>query len=303
MHEPGFKLLVSADLHHDVPRSATPAEAFAEQFNDSGADGLLLIGDSATSDGRHLEDALGLFRNDRIRLFVPGNHELWRRTDGLSASELLGQNLPNRVTAAGWHWLPGNPWRRGDVAVVGSLGWYDHSLAAKRLGLPGRFYEAGLSPAAAKRLERDDLAPFDIGPDFFARWNDKRYIHALGRDADFLDSQLDQLRSDLDSVAGVKHVIAAVHCCPCEAMLPQVPDVPIPESKLRYAFARAFLGSAKIAPLVGMFDNVRLGFCGHSHVARPPIVCDGVTWQNIGSDYEVKRSAVVQFGELDTLFA
>ncbi|MEL7239890.1 MAG: hypothetical protein AAGK78_13615, partial [Planctomycetota bacterium] len=282
-----------ADLHYDVPRSKQPAMDFAEQVNAMDVDAVLLVGDTATSADSKLEEALALFRGDRVNLFVPGNHELWNRKKQTPVNVLLKDELPRRVRNAGWHWLPGDPWRRGTLAIVGNGGWYDYQFASPRLGLPDQFYEAGLSPAAARRLERHDLEPWPADlPDFYARWNDKRFIHELGDDRAFNRDRLSEFRDDLLDVSDAATVVAGVHVCPTQAMLPRVPDGPIPESKLRFAFVRAFLGSpAYSESATGEVVRVDHGFCGHSHVPRPRE--PGSPWQNIGSDYTTKRHAIV----------
>src|SRR5688572_7228053 len=74
-----FRLAVTADLHYDVLRSRGPAAEIIQQINETTADGVLLAGDTSTADGEDLEQCLALFRPDRPRFFLPGNHELWTR--------------------------------------------------------------------------------------------------------------------------------------------------------------------------------------------------------------------------------
>jgi hypothetical protein len=292
-----FRLAVTADLHHDVARSKAPAEALAATWPDVEADALLLCGDTATSDRRHLETALDLFADDgRPRLFVPGNHEFWSRITPTDVQTLLLSELPRRVRAAGWHWLPTSPFRQGDVAIVGNSGWYDYAFADQWLGLPRRFYRSKMSPAVAASLDGDSLSPG--GDDvparartFRARWNDSRFIQGITDDAMFCDARLRQFDLDLTNVADAKAVVAAVHVCPSQDLLPRRPEGDLPEAALKYAFARAYLGSPRFGETARRFGNVRHVVCGHSHVARH-VERDGITWTNVGSDY-VKKQFVV----------
>ncbi len=296
-----FRLAVTADLHHDVPKSRASAEALAATWPDTQAEGLLLVGDAATSDGHALEKALSLFVDDgRPRLFVPGNHEMWSRIDKTDVHELLKRELPRRVRDCGWHWLPGNPFRRGKMAVVGSLGWYDYGFALKRLGLPRRFYRAKLSPGAAAALHGDDLGPGanDVpegSRTFRARWNDGRFTVGLTDDELFCGDRCNDLRRDLKHVANVEHVVAAVHVCPHEMLLPPIPPGDLPQRALKYAFARAYLGSPLIGRILGRRANVRHVVCGHSHVHRK-FKSKGIDWLNIGSGYTEKRMIVIKVG-------
>src|SRR5688500_13559233 len=120
-------------------------------MNQAGGDVLLVVGDTAVSDGDALEQCLGRFRFGGPKLFVAGNHELWTR--GPDSYRVFAEDLPRRVRAAGWHWLEGEPLRLGGgVAIVGTVGWYDYGFAHEPLGIPRRFYENKVSPGAAERL-------------------------------------------------------------------------------------------------------------------------------------------------------
>ncbi len=293
-----LRLAVTADLHHDVPRSREPAEEIARRINRSKADAVLLVGDAAIADGRGLEACLDLFDAGRPRLFIPGNHELWSRSDPRDARRLLSDELPQRVTDAGWHWLPGAPFRAGDVAVVGSLGWYDYAFAAPQLAIPERFYRAKLSPGAARLLGRSDLEPDapdvpEAHRDFPARWNDGRFIAGIADDPAFLESRRRELECDLSCVAGAREVIAAVHVAPMEELLPVPPPGPIPSAKRQFAFARAYLGSPALGETIRRFGNVSHVICGHTHVARD-VAAAGRRCINVGSTYTEKRFVMLE---------
>lgn len=301
------RLAVTADLHHDVHRSREPAEALAVEFLNGDFDALLVVGDCATSDRDGLEACLNLFGDDeRPRLFVPGNHELWSRHRGIPADVLLNEELPRRVTEAGWHWLPTNPFRFDNGwAIVGTGGWYDHAYAEPRLGLPQRFYEAGLTPRAARMTGRDDLRPDaddvpEAARDFAARWNDLRFIAGLDDDAAFCRERLAEFEADLaemSDAAGVARVVAAVHVCPTRSLLPPVPPTgPVPAAKRKFAFARAYLGSPTFGAAALKCPQVRHLVCGHSHVPRDHVTDAGVHCQNIGSTYTEKRLLTLDLG-------
>ena len=290
-----LRLAVTADLHHDVPKSRASADALIDALNRrDDLDAVLLVGDAATADGDGLERCLSLFRDGRPRLFVPGNHELWSRKRPADAAALLGDELPRRVRDLGWHWLPGSPLVLKGVAVVGSLGWYDYGFAERRLGLPRRFYEAKVSPAAAGRLgmalDADDVPPG--AREFYARWNDGRFTRGIENDAAFLAERLDELRADLQAVSHAAACVCAVHCCPLVELLPPAPPGDIPDDKLKFAFARAYLGSPLLGKLALGFPNVSHLVCGHTHVPRRAAV-GGVKCVNVGSTYTEKNLLVL----------
>ncbi|MEM1012348.1 MAG: metallophosphoesterase [Planctomycetota bacterium] len=294
-----FRLAVTADVHHDVAKSRAAAEELARTWPTTDADALLIAGDAATSDERHLEEALSLFADDgRPRLFLPGNHEYWSRIDKTDVHQLLRRELPRRVRDCGWHWLPGDPWRDGDVAVVGTSGWYDYGFADEGLGLPIRFYRDKLSPAAAAYVSGNDLRPgADDVPEharsFFARWNDARFIQGLTDDTLFCRERAESLRKDLQAVSEAERVAVGVHVCPTNDLLPRRPSGAIPPDRLKYAFARAYLGSPIFGDVATTFRNVRHVVCGHSHIAREATRGD-VQLTNVGSGYTEKRMIVLE---------
>lgn len=279
-----MRLLLTADLHYNHPRSHPLAKELIEKMNAAGGDILLLVGDTATADGPKLEECLSLFRFNGPKLFVPGNHELW--TGRPDSHALFSEELPRRCRAVGWHWLCDRPFISGDLAIVGSLGWYDYSYAQPSLGIPRRFYQSKISPGVALRLEeyqhlladRSDIDPASL--DIVARWNDGVHIRLGRSDEQFLDELLEILDRQLAALSHIKTVIAATHCLPFSQLLP-------PSHSAQWDFAKAYLGSDRIGKVLLKYPNVRRLYCGHSHFAVRAQVghIDAI---NIGSGYRAK---------------
>ena len=53
-----MKIVVTADLHYDITRSRGPTQRLAEKICHEGGHVLVLVGDSAGADLRHLRDCL-----------------------------------------------------------------------------------------------------------------------------------------------------------------------------------------------------------------------------------------------------
>ena len=279
-----MRLLATADLHYNHPRSRDSADEVIDLINLEQFDVLLLVGDTAAGDGDALEQCLSRFTFTGPRLFVAGNHELW--THGDDSYRLFREELPRRVRELGWKWLQSEPYSEGDVAVVGSLGWYDYSFAQQSLGIPHRFYAAKVSPGVAERLEEyrhlleqaDDVGP--AAREVVARWNDGRFVKLHRSDEAFLEEQLTDLRTQLDGLRDMSTVIAAVHHLPFAELLP-------PSHNAQWDFAKAYLGSGAIGELLQRYDNVRHVLCGHSHFEARARV-GHVDAVNIGSGYRWK---------------
>ncbi len=256
------RLLATADLHYNHPRSRPLAEQLIDQMNRAGGDILLVAGDTATSDGEALEQCLARFQFAGPKLFLAGNHELWTTTD--DSHRLFTEDLPRRVRALGWQWLETDPFIAADTAIVGTIGWYDYGFAQPDLEIPHAFYEQKISPGAACRFPEyapllanaPDLSPRALAT--VARWNDGIHIKLGRSDEQFLAERLAELERSLQTVASVNHIIAATHVVPFKELLPP-PRIP------QWDFAKAFLGSPKLGELLLRYPNVRHAVCGHSH--------------------------------------
>lgn len=285
-----MRLLVTADLHCDNARSRDSAKELMERIKRESFDVLLIVGDVGNGDEDTLERSLTGFSFAGPKLFVPGNHELWtRRGDSLG---LHDHELPTRVRSVGWHWLPGSPFVREGIAVVGSLGWYDYGFAAEYLRVPRRFYEAKLSPGAARAIHAD-AGLFDSTEDIpepamrlVARWNDGRFVTLPMTDEAFCERLLAALRADLDAVASARKVVAAIHHVPFRELLP-------PLRMPTWDFARAYLGSPRFGAVLQARGQVSHVVCGHSHFPAEAHV-GTIHAINIGSGYREKRLRLIE---------
>lgn len=278
-----MRLIATADIHFNHPRSRRLAEQLIGTINTREADVLLLVGDTAAADGDDLEQCLSMFRFDGPKLFVPGNHELW--THGPDSHVLFTTDLPRRVANAGWQWLQNQPFIHDDAAIVGSLGWYDFSMAPAHLGIPQRFYENKVSPGAAARLgefapllEADDIPA--SARDIVAKWNDGKFVHLHQTDQQFCQALIEQLKGQLATIEPDRRIIAAIHHLPFAQMLP-------PRASAQWEFAKAYLGSTAFGQLLLQYENCTHMLCGHSHLPGQTMI-GLITGINIGSGYRQK---------------
>ena len=279
-----MRILLTADLHYNHPRSRPLADKLIDDMNRAGGDVLVLIGDTATHEGDLLEQCLSRFRFSGPKLIVAGNHELW--TLGGDSYTLFTEELPRRCRALGWQWIETDPFVTRDLAIVGTMGWYDYSFAQASLEIPIRFYEHKVSPGAAAYLDGykhlldnvDDVSPRAL--QIVARWNDGRYVKLHRGDREFLVELTDRLDRQLADVAHVKDVIAVTHHLPFAELLP-------PPRTAQWDFAKAYLGAAPLGRTLLKHAHCRHAFCGHSHFLAEATV-GHVAAVNIGSGYRWK---------------
>ena len=285
-----MRLIVTADLHYNHAHSQAQTQDMIERINRVGGDVLMLVGDTCVPEGDGLERCLSRILFKGPKLFVAGNHELW--TSGQDSYAIFKEELPRRVGALGWRWLEDEPFVENSTAIVGSIGWYDYSFAPQGLNVPRRFYEQKISPGAAANLaEFAHLfnSPEDIPAsslEIVARWNDGRYVKLHRSDEEFLEEVLENLQGHLESLSGMRTIVAGIHHVPFAELLP-------PPYKAHWDFAKAYLGSARIGELLLRYPAVRYVFCGHSHMPCQTRI-GSIHAVNVGSGYWCKRYRVLE---------
>lgn len=287
-----MRIIATSDLHYNIPRSRGPTEAIAADICRAGGDILLLLGDLCGTDLTVLEHAFALFDGFRgAKLYVPGNHELWVAAGDDSLARFR-QDLPALCRRSGVHPLDESPFVAGDVAVCGTIGWYDYTFRPAALGIPLRFYQHKLAPGSASIRPqfqhlvngRDDIpAP---ARDIVCRWMDGEHVRMELSDREFTELTASALRSQLQSVAQSPRVAVGMHC------LPFVELVPERSHSRSFQFATAFLGSELFGEMVLEFANVRRLLCGHNH-HRAECRRGELYATAIGSTYTHKRFEIV----------
>jgi len=288
-----MRVLVTADLHYDVLRSRAPAEELARRALATGGDVLVLVGDTAGRDLSPMRQCLGLFADfPGRRYLVPGNHCLW--TDrGECSMKRYREVLPALAAEEGFAVLDHEPLITDDVALVGSVGWYDYAFRDESLGVPVPFYEAKIAPGAAARLEghealvaahRHELT--DRHLEMGVRWMDGTHVRLPMTDREFVGELVNTLTGQLATAAAqARRVVAFIHHLPFAELVPaDRPD--------RFAFAAAYMGSPRLGEALLACPKLTDVYCGHSHwPARLRI--GNVNVVNIGSTYIQKQLEVL----------
>ena len=285
-----MRVAITADLHWNHAKSRESAAAIIDEINArEDFDALLIVGDVGVADGDSIEQCLARFTFAGPKLFVPGNHELWTKRPDI---DLLRDELPRRIADAGWHWLPGEPFVREDVAIVGALGWYDYAFAAESLQVPRDFYAAKASPGAvlyagepAELLEPSKACP-PAARELIARWNDGKFVRLGMSDEALVTRECEQLATSLGKLSSRRSILVATHTVPFEELLP-------PHHGGQWDFARAYLGSPKLGQTIRQFSNVSHVVCGHSHFAAEAQL-GAIRAINIGSGYRAKHLVMVE---------
>jgi predicted phosphohydrolase len=258
-------VVVTGDLHYDpTGQLTTPArvERLVQRIRVARPHVVAIAGDVGHG-LRAFRDGLACFRGLGVPVgVVAGNHDVWRDPEGAHGSEKLWGGLLEEVARGqGAVWLERETLRVGDVAVVGSMTWYDYSAVA-----PG----CGLTPdqvgALKPRYSND------------SRWLDwDREDRALARElADGLVARLRAAAGD----PGVRAVVVVTHVPVLEQQVERRPE---------WAVSNAYFGNLTVGREVLREPKVRFVVSAHTHAGRRSLVArpgaPPVEALVVGSDY------------------
>jgi 3',5'-cyclic AMP phosphodiesterase CpdA len=283
-----MRLAFTADLHWGIHADGDAAtRLLAASLEAEPPEVLVLAGDVGAAD--HFEPCLALFDGLPCRkALVPGNHDVWVRSDDPRGDSLqvYRDHLPRLAAAHGFHYLDQGPLvlPEADLALVGSMNWYDYSW-----GRPGQAqFPEWEDRVRAKR--------FSAG-----RHNDANFVRWPFDDPGFTREVVATLERHLDEARGRTRatVVVTHHPASYDLSFPRPPlDVPpgglspgTPEydRALDRSVWDALAGNAAVEDLLRRrADHVRFVFCGHIHLAREERLGD-VRGYNVGGDYHHKR--------------
>jgi len=270
-----LQIAITADLHWGHGRTGDEAtELLCSFLRQQVPDVLVLGGDLGT--GAHFRECLALFADLPCRkALVTGNHDLWilendSRGDSLALYE---QHLPACAREYGFHYLDGGPlvFPDSDVALVGSINWYDYSWALDRMRREVPDWEERLRD---KRFSR-------------GRHNDGRFIRWPLDDVRFTAAVVANLERHLHAaLAQVGHAVVVTHHPACYGLsFPRL----LPPDTLDGLLWDALAGNTALeAVLVRHADHIPFLFSGHTHRARE-MQLRGIRGFNVGGDYHFKR--------------
>ncbi|HXG10985.1 MAG TPA: metallophosphoesterase [Gemmataceae bacterium] len=270
-----LRLAFTADLHWGARAEGDEATRLLTEFlRADSPDVLVLAGDIGT--GGHFGDCLALFDGlDCRKALVPGNHDIWVQTDDPRGDSLqvYREHLPQLCREHGFHYLDQGPLLlpEADLALVGSMNWYDYSWSLELLR--GRF------------------------PDWEERLREKRFTRGRHNDAVFVRWPFDDVsftalavRTFADhleqALASAGRVVVVTHHPPFYGLSF---DRPVPPTTLDSLLWDALGGNRSLEEVLAEHAcRIAFAFCGHTHCARENTF-RGIRGYNIGGDYHFKR--------------
>jgi predicted phosphohydrolase len=276
-----MRIAITADLHFGHNRLGDDATGLLLQHLQSESPDLLLLGGDVGTE-EHFAECLQLFRDlPCLKAIVPGNHDIWvaendARGDSLSVYE---HHLPGLCKLHDYHYLDQAPLilPEANLAIVGSINWYDYSWALDRLKAEVPNWQWHLEHKAFTR----------------GRHNDGRFVRWKSDDVRFTQQVVANLEQHLvQSLEKVEHALVMTH---------------------HPAFHG--LGFPRAAPAQGLDELLWEALSGNrgletalaQHAERIPLIVSGHTHRaaeaqlgpargiNIGGDYHFKRMLILDW--------
>jgi 3',5'-cyclic AMP phosphodiesterase CpdA len=276
-----MRIAVTADLHWGHNRLGDEATRLLHQhLREEPPELLLLGGDIGTAE--HFADCLAFFRELPCRkALVPGNHDLWVvEDDGRGDSlQLYQHHLPAAAAAHDFHYLDQGPllFPKVDLAVVGSVNWYDYSWSLQRL--------------------QEEV------PNWQWHLENKAFTRGRHNDGRFVRWPLDDVRFTREVVATMeRHLHEALEQLGTALVLTHHPafyGIGFPhESRpmgLDPLLWDALSGNAAMEALLRRYgERIAFIFSGHTHRATEAQLGPARGY-NLGGDYHFKRMLIVDW--------
>ncbi|GIX47564.1 MAG: serine/threonine protein phosphatase [Candidatus Tectimicrobiota bacterium] len=255
-----MRLAFTSDLHTDHhPANRAAWQAMVARLTADPPDVFVCCGDVAADERCFGMTLLALRHLPCVKLFVPGNHDVWVRQRhwverGVTSERKYYELLPALCREAGFHPLWLEPYVHGEVAFCGTMGWYDYSLR-------NRAFDAQLSLNDYRRKRYRELV-----------WSDRRYVvwPAAGRPLSD-----EQLAGRLVQALGqqllwarrrARRLVVVTHMLPFQAMVTHRQALPAD-------YFSAFMGCSALGEAIQQVPEVALALAGHTH--RPCTVTLG----------------------------
>ena len=245
------RIAVTGDLHYDPRGNLTTldkVQSLAKRIRNEDPDAVVIAGDLAHG-LENFKDCLSYFEGFNVPVgVIAGNHDLWRDLQsGYSSLDLWRKHLRRAVEDAGAIWLEKENIFMSQVAIVGSLAWYDYS---------------GLDPGLA--LSTAELARLKPQVN-----NDGSWIKWKFSDPEFAGILLDGLRLRLRKAAtrtSVSHIIVVTHVPILDGQIVRKPQ------DAAWAAGNAYFGNLTAGSAVLSEPKVRVIVSGHTHIGREGVV-------------------------------
>lgn len=234
----------TSDIHiNSSAENSALINAIYLRVRETFPDIFILAGDISSSLA-DIRSTFAFFRDiPSIKLFVPGNHDIWIEDDNTSDRKYF-ELLPSLCEEHGVHPLWIEPYTYRNTVFCGSMGWYDLSLRSRLVPFTDEDY--------AKKRYR------------LLTWMDKLRVRfssdgRLLSDDELTGMLLERYISDCEkSSATADRIISVFHHLPFREAVDYL-------GRPGWDYFSAFYGSARFGSYILSNPKISHIFCGHYH--------------------------------------
>lgn len=134
-----MKIMHVADLHVDITKNNFKLVNYIVEYLRVEQPDIFVIAGDVGNSSEMLDETLQRFSKiDCLKCFIPGNHDIWfdsknKLHKGFDSSFKYEVTLKDISAKNNFIYPVFEPYIFKDIAVLGSIGWYDYSLADVRL--------------------------------------------------------------------------------------------------------------------------------------------------------------------------
>lgn len=256
-----MKVAYTSDLHSDITNNNFKLLShLATRLSELSPDLFVIAGDTANK-LEELDKALSHFKElPCLKLFVPGNHDLWIESNnglrkGRDSFYKYREAIPEICARNNFIYPCSSPYIIEETALIGSIGWYDYSLADSRL--KGFYHKGDYNLGRFERAIWNDVR-FSSFLKYPANvdWRLRRHKYSNDEVFSIFYDELKEMFKSLDDK--IRRVITAIHTAPfAECISPKEEPCPFD----------AYEGSTKLGELLLEESNKRDIYLiiGHRH--------------------------------------
>ena len=277
-----MKVIITADLHYGIsPYHDKKTLQFIRGLSSLlPVDALVICGDAAET--VHLSGKDTGFNHRRLFAeikklpieeiaFCAGSHDIWTSSP-LDSWQIYSTLLKNIADESGVTYLDSDNLYLNNLAIVGTMGHYDYSLATKGLTYRGMkvtatHYELKTPPGHSSPV-----------------WNDANHVRWDYSDKEACQRICQSFEERYkEAILKCDNIIVATHTVPNVEM-----NGHQEKNNERSNFLNAFSGTTRLEEIImnyGEKTKKIKAFSGHTHLAVGPLIKEGVEFTNIGGDY------------------
>jgi len=245
------RITVTSDIHFGITKPDV-VEGLVRGISSLKPDAVAVAGDV----GEPLQNFSAAL-DALLQLGVPtaivlGNHDVWNRNRQIPSWELWELRLPEEIMKRGFAYLERETLLVDDIAIAGTIAWYDYSAAS-----PSQPCE--IEEYTRRKREFCGDALFTDWP-----WDDLHFCKMI--EGPFME-RLNAAQRDRD----VKSILVITHSPIFDEQIVRKPG------DEKWSFSNAYYGNLTFGESVRKFGKVRHVVSGHSHAG-----CQGVVKGDFG---------------------